>query len=426
MPPVNLPYGRYHALMTSFESLRERLGEVLRGRAERMQGELAEHVAIPTGHNHRPGLDAYRAIVRGRLEALGASSELVPGEPRPAWISPGTIDRAEAAAREVPPTLVCRRDGAGLRVHIAGHLDTVFPPGGPFCEMRVAGDGLTAVGPGVVDMKGGVLIALHALEALAEVGVETRWTFTLNSDEETGTYHSDRALREVASAHDVGIALEPALPDGSLAIERKGSGQFLIETVGRSAHAGREFEKGVSAVYALARELTAVEGMSDVGAGTTVNVGPVEGGVATNVVPDRARAWGNARFVGEAESAALGARLDGLAREAGERSAGVLVRRSFNRPAKPRTSSVEWLAMVAREEAESIGQRLPFSATGGVCDGNNMQAAGLPTIDTMGVRGGGLHTHDEWIELASLAERGQLLGCVLARLGSMEAGAIGG
>eukprot|EP01025_Chloroclados_australasicus_P016110 TRINITY_DN17924_c4_g1_i1.p2 TRINITY_DN17924_c4_g1~~TRINITY_DN17924_c4_g1_i1.p2 ORF type:complete len:214 (+),score=52.98 TRINITY_DN17924_c4_g1_i1:35-643(+) len=115
------------------------------------------------------------------------------------------------------------------RVLIAGHLDTVHPDGGPFQELTVAEDGATAVGPGCVDMKGGLVIAACALESLEEAGVPASWTYLLNADEETGSYHSEAALRDQASQHDFGLALEPALPGGELAIERMGSGQFMIE-----------------------------------------------------------------------------------------------------------------------------------------------------------------------------------------------------
>jgi len=284
--------------------------------------------------------------------------------------------------------------------------------------MAISEDGKTAIGPGVVDMKGGLLIAVEALEALHAAGIEIGWSFVLNSDEETGSYHSTPALMEVARGHDVGLALEPALPGGGLAVERKGSGQFYIETTGVSAHAGREFEKGVSAVYEMGRVLVELSKMSDLERGITVNVGPLEGGVATNVVPPSASAWGNVRFPDQQAADEIGAKIDALATAEGGGGAcpGVSVRRKFSRPAKPMTPEVERLAGMAKAAAEALGQTMTFEKTGGVCDGNTLQAAGLPTIDTLGVRGGGLHTTSEWIELASLSERAQLFACLLVAL----------
>lgn len=388
------------------------LRAIIAPRHDEMVEDLRRYVGIPTGKNCTPGLDEFRALLADRLEALGARTRLIPGDPRPAWVGVG----GESGAGDPPPTAVCTRDQPGRpRVLIAGHLDTVFDPDGPFRELTIAPDGRTATGPGVVDMKGGILIAVIALEALEAAGIDLPWTFLLNSDEETGSYASDRALREVAAQHEFGLALEPALPDGSLAIARKGSGQFFIEAHGRSAHAGRDFDKGVSAVYALAETLVQVGRLSDLSRGITVNVGPLKGGGATNVVPDYAAAWGNTRFPDAGAGADIGAALDRLATP-GDALPRIVVHRSFNRPAKPRTPGTDRLAMLAREVAETLGQQLPFAETGGVCDGNNLQDAGLPTIDTLGVRGGGLHTHQEWIDLASLTERATLLACLLERL----------
>ncbi|MEM8836442.1 MAG: M20/M25/M40 family metallo-hydrolase, partial [Planctomycetota bacterium] len=359
------------------------------------------------------GLDRYRDAIVSRLEAMGAATTSHAGPSKPDWLLGG-------AAGDPPPTVVCESEairdaGDAVRLLIAGHLDTVFDPAGEFREMVVQPDGKTAIGPGVVDMKGGILIAVVALEALHAAEQRVAWSFLLNSDEETGSFYSHAHLEQAARAHDVGIALEPALPGGALAVQRKGSGQFAIETFGRSAHAGREFEKGVSAVYALARALTEVEKMSDLERGVTVNVGPLRGGIATNAVPDHAIAWGNARYPDPQAADELGAKLDALATSA-DAMPRVVVHRAFNRPAKPMTPPVERLGMFVRDAAEGIGQSLPFESTGGVCDGNILQSVGLPTVDTLGVRGGGLHTTDEWIELDSLVERAQLLAVTLLRL----------
>jgi glutamate carboxypeptidase len=213
----------------------------------------------------------------------------------------------------------------------------------------------------------------------------------------------------------VGLVVEPALPDGSLATQRMGAGQFRIETFGRSAHVGRAFAEGVSAVTALGRILVEIAGMSDPDRGRIVNVGPLKGGDVTNAVADYASCWGNVRFADEAAGDDLGRMLDALA-TTDDAMPRVVVRRTWNRPAKPLTDAVEALAQRARGAAEDLGQSLPFSATGGVCDGNILQHAGLPTIDTLGVRGGNLHRTDEFIELASLVERCQLLAVLIARL----------
>jgi glutamate carboxypeptidase len=394
------------------------LSRSLAQRQPRLVEELRGLVNICTGGSSdiaREGLDRTREMLTARLRAIGATVTIEPGDPRPAWIGgPGSTDRGPWA----PPTAVCRGPSvtaAKCRVLLVGHLDTVHPPESPFRELSISSDGKSATGPGCVDMKGGLLVLVAALEALAEAGLPVAWTVAFNSDEETGTYCSDRVLRRLAREHDVGLVVEPAMPDGSLAIRRPGSGQFLIETRGRAAHVGRDFAKGVSAVNALARAISAVAELPDPARGLVANIGPLEGGAAANVVPDSARAWGNVRFTDEAQARELEDRLRAM-ETPGDALPGVRVTTSFNRPSKPTTPGVERLALMARAAAEDLGQALPFAPTGGVCDGNNLQAEGLPTVDTLGVRGGGLHTPPEWIELPSLHERAALLAVLISRL----------
>ncbi len=413
----------------SLTSDEQRLCDAIRSREKALLEDLRLHVGLPTGANNTSALDETRERLAHRLSVLGATIVMVHGDPKPEW-----LHGVDAATRP-PPVAVCRRPARNARrgqpaVLISGHLDTVHDPHGTFRHLTLAGDGKTATGPGCVDMKGGLVIAVAALEALAECGIDADWSVILNSDEETGSYHSERALRAEArrtlaagaerGGPGLGLVLEPALPDGSLVTERLGSGQFMIEATGRAAHVGRDFDKGVSAVTALAHAIVGVSSLSDVARGKIANIGPLEGGIATNVVPDRARAWGNVRYPHKQIMNELESGLRALEAHAspsgGAIAPSVRVHTSFNRPAKPLTPEVERLALSARAAAESLGQRLPFGKTGGVCDGNILQDEGLPTIDTLGVRGGGLHTPQEWIELASLVERCQLLALLIARL----------
>ncbi len=395
----------------------QRVADVIARKSKDLLEDLRLHVGLPTGGNNRAALEETRERFGIRLQELGANTHMVGPDPKPAWLLGG-----EAGAY-MPPTAVCERlNGAKSgRVMIAGHLDTVHDPEGDFLDLSIAPGGKTAVGPGCVDMKGGLVIAVAALEALEECGVAANWTFTLNSDEETGTYHSESALIEQAKLHDFGLALEPALPGGELVVERMGSGQFVIETTGKSAHVGRAFVEGRSAVVELARCITESARFPEPARGKILNIGPLKGGVATNAVPDSARAWGNVRFADNTIADELAVQLDALQTKEGA-VPGVIVRRSFNRPAKPKTPAVEALALRARGVAEALGQELPFASTGGVCDGNVLQSAGLATIDTLGVRGGGLHTPDEWIDLTSLVERCQLLAILVARLSAGGSG----
>jgi glutamate carboxypeptidase len=388
----------------------QRVCEAIDRRLDAMLEDLRTVVAIPTGRNHTPGLDEYRDWMVRRLRALGAVAEEIPGDPSPDWLYGATDGPA-------PPTVVCRRQtGSGPRILIACHLDTVFDPADPFREMTLSLDGATASGPGVIDMKGGTIMALHVLEALEDAGLRLSWTFLLNSDEETGSHHSRQTLLDEAARHDVGLATEPALADGSLAIERMGSGQFQIETVGRSAHTGRAFREGVSAVNALADAILKAAAVADPDEGRLVNIGPLRGGSTLNAVPDHALAWGEMRFPTQEKADEIRGMLERIQTSDETDLPRVLIRMVFGRPAKPLAPQTEALGLLAREAAEAAGQPLPFASTGGVCDGNILQAGGLPTIDTLGVRGAGMHTRGERLEVDSLTERGRMFALLLMRL----------
>jgi glutamate carboxypeptidase len=405
-------------------TLEREIADAAEARRDELFQDLKLHVETPTGGNHAPGLDQTRSILLERLARLGGVPTLIPGDPKPGWL-------LGATGGVIPPTGIASRPSkeAGLtRILIAGHMDTVHDPAGPFQKLTVNPDGKTAIGPGCVDMKGGLVIAVAALEILHELRVDCAWSFLLNSDEETGSYYSESAIRQAAREHDLALALEPSLPDGSLVIERAGSGQFKVETFGKSAHVGRDFTSGISAVTELARVLLELAKLPEPERGMIVNVGPLKGGDVTNGVPDYAQAWGNVRFPNPEGCEELAAKVDALMTPADapkDRLPRVVIHRSFNRPAKPLTPGVQFLADSAKAVATELGQPMPFGRTAGVCDGNILQDEGLPCIDTLGVRGGGLHTPDEWIDLSSLVERCQLLAILMARLSHADRARLG-
>jgi len=399
----------------ALSAIEREIAAKLVARASAMERDLTEFVAIPTCSGHEEGLVRFRAIMRARLVALGAEISEIAGDPKPAWIvQPG--QRADAA----PPVALraIARGGSGRSVLITGHLDTVHDPFGAFQTLARSTQS-RAEGPGAIDMKGGLVCMLHALEVLAELGVKPAWTVLLNSDEETGSLHSQRAIRAearaCAAAGGIGLAMEPSLPDGSLVLERLGSCTFRIECEGRAVHAGRDFANGVSAVNALAAKILDAAKLVDLDAGTVVNIGPLEGGKATNIVADRARGWGNARFKDATREDALKRGLFALATAADAPLPRTRLEYESNRPAKPEIPAVRALAEQARAIGEALGEKVGFGKSGGVSDGNLMQAEGLPTIDTMGPRGGNLHRTDEYIELDSMAPRAAMLAILLAR-----------
>lgn len=399
------------ALTAKESALRDRLVRT----GTDMLARLADAVAVPTGGGHRAGLDRLRASVAKRLSALGAEIEEVPVEVRPAWVDPsGTVDA-------MTPTLVARRTRgrAGARLLLSGHLDTVHDPDGAFQRLEPRGDG-AMTGPGCADMKGGVEVMLSALEALEAERHAVAWTVLLVGDEESGSFGSAATIARVAAEHDRAFVVEPAANAGDLVVERPGSGQFVIEAFGRAAHAGRDFTKGVSAVQALAGAVLGAGALADPARGRLVNIGPLQGGAATNIVPDLARAWGNLRYRDEADGAALGAALDALATGADGEVPRVRVRRLHNRPAKPCTEAVRALGERAQAVAVDLGLQVGLASTGGVSDANLIQHAGPPTLDGLGVRGGNLHRTDEFMWPDSLTERAALLAVLLARESSVR------
>jgi glutamate carboxypeptidase len=395
------------------DALESRLIVSIAQRRDELIRDLSHWVAIPTGHNHTPGLDDQRGLITSRLARLGASTSLIPGQPRPDWLD----EHARSEAGPIPPTALSSRPhaSASRRLLLAGHIDTVHDPSGDFQRLTIDAASGRAAGPGCMDMKGGILAAIAALEALEDAGVPCSWSFLINSDEETGSFHSDQAFRaEAARGYDAGLIFEPALPDGSLVVKRPGSAQFLLETIGKSAHVGRDFAAGVSAVNQLARDILRADALMREHKDLIINIGPLRGGSASNIVPDRALAWGNVRFWEHSES-----EIQAIVRSL--ESPSTTVRFALGRPAKPMLPGVEQLALTARAAAEDLGQQLPFGSTGGVCDGNNLQSAGLRVIDTLGVLGGKAHTPQEFLLLDSLVSRAQLAAVLMKRLSTGEA-----
>lgn len=396
------------AVEASLDRVERQLLAAAASRDRAMRSDLAAWVAIPTGWGDPAGIEALRHEIARRLEAIGGELRLEAGDPRPEWL------QEASGGSGISATLVARGGEGRQAFLLSGHLDTVHDPAGPFRSLQPC-SGERATGPGCADMKGGLLVAVTALELLHAAGIPLRWTFLLNADEESGSFHSARSLREHAAGHAAGLVFEPALPGGRLAISRMGSAQFRLRVRGRAAHVGRDFASGVSAVYGLAGALQRLASLSSPSAGRIVNVGPICGGTATNVVPESAAAWGNARFTDAESQRLLEEAVLALATADGQ-CPQVLVEWLASRPAKPETPAVRALAAEVVAIGGALGAAIETTATGGVCDGNNLQAAGLPVIDTLGVRGGNLHRPDEFIELDSLVERAALAAILLKRL----------
>lgn len=306
-------------------------------------------------------------------------------------------------------------DGGGPgRVTLIGHVDTVFPLGEtsrrPF---RIEGG--RAYGPGVADMKGGVLLMAYAVRALRTLRVPFgRVDLVINADEEIGSPRSHETIARLAQGTDCALVLEPGREDGSVVSARKGVGDFRVEVHGRPAHAGVAPERGHSAIHELARCIETIQRLNGRLPGVSFNVGVIAGGTRPNVVPEWAHCDIDVRTVRRTDEADVRR----LLREAllPPRDAGVEIRLlgDFHMPPMERTEGTARLVAQAQAIAGRLGHELRDIATGGGSDGNRVSAQGIPVLDALGPVGGAAHTPDEYIELDSVPLRGAILAALIA------------
>ena len=310
-----------------------------------------------------------------------------------------------------------KRPQAPVQVLLVGHMDTVFPKTHHF-QSPVLNDGVIN-GPGTADMKGGILTMLTALRAFENSQKDNNvgWRVLLNADEETGSHGSAAVLASAAKNAHVGMIYEPALPDGTLAGARKGSGNFTFVASGIGAHAGREFTKGRNAILLLTEVAQALASLTDIERGITVNVSRISGGTVFNVVPDQAVCQFNIRCETTEDQVALAAKLEEIeAQFNGREGFGLKLSGTFSRPPKVVSPANSLLMNWTQECGQALNIDLSFKATGGCCDGNNLAAAGLPNIDTLGVLGDHIHTDKEYMVVNSFTERATLSYLLLNKI----------
>jgi glutamate carboxypeptidase len=296
-------------------------------------------------------------------------------------------------------------------------METVYGVDHPFQRVRALPDGRVN-GPGVADMKGGLAVMIAALQAFEQHpgAASTGYEVIINSDEEVGSGSSSSLIARAARGKLAALTYEPsALPDGTLAGARPGSGNFSFDIRGRSAHAGRNPQDGRNAITAAAELALALEALRR--DGLTVNVARLDGGSPNNVVPDRAVLRVNLRPRTPAlEAAARDGIAASVAQVASARDVQIHIHGGFGRPPKPLDATALRLFTLVEQAGRDLGQHITRKDSGGVCDGNNIAACGVPVVDTMGVRGGAIHSEEEYLIPQSLGERAGLSALVLARL----------
>lgn len=396
---------------------------LVRERQDAMLQRTLDWARINTGSWNADGLGQFAPLLGDVMREMGMQVELAQTPPIKTVADDGSSDAFQTG----PVVLGVMRPEAPVQVVLTGHYDTVFPDG-TFTEIKQLDDNRIN-GPGTADMKGGIVVMLEALRAF-DAGPDRDklgYRIVLSPDEETGNFASADFITRAATGAHIGMTYEPAMETGQLAGARKGSAVIDVVLRGKASHAGRAYFEGRSAIYAAADLATRIEKLNENDSGVTFNVGTIDGGNAVNIVPEIAVVRLGARAPDGASAdwamKALEAELDTVLQRDGITGE---VHGGFYRPPKPRNAAQADLFGAVAETGRALNLEIEFVDTGGVCEGNNVFAAGVPNIDTLGVRGGLIHSHDEFFCVDSLAERAGLSALILNRLadGRIDAAAI--
>ncbi len=305
-------------------------------------------------------------------------------------------------------------------VLLLGHYDTVYPLG-TLATMPCRAVGGKLTGPGVLDMKSGIALMLHALAGLQEWHkgkchgrLPRPVTVLLVSDEEVGSETSRAITESLAKKAAAVLVIEPSHGlHGAVKTARKGVGEYLVKVTGKASHAGLDFQKGVNAIVELARQIEKISSFTDLQRGLTVNVGIVSGGSRTNVVPAEASAQVDVRIARLKDGAGIDKKMRGL--RPFNRKCKIEVSGGLNRPPMERTAGVAALYAQASAIARELGWKLEEAAVGGGSDGNFTASLGIPTLDGLGAVGDGAHAPHEHILISELPRRAALLAGLIER-----------
>jgi glutamate carboxypeptidase len=380
------------------------LQRIVDARLPRFLAELETMVNIDCGSYTPDGVNRIADLVADALRAEGADVERIPHRPAD-------------GAPQLGDLVIGRIAGEGRRILLIGHMDTVFDAGTAAARpFHIEGD--RALGPGVTDMKAGLLAGLHAIGALHEAGAQPAITFVANPDEEIGSPFSTEHIRRLAPDHDAVLVLECARANGDIVSARKGIADYHLTLVGRAAHAGVEPEKGRSAILEAAHQVVALHALNGRWPTVTVNAGVIRGGTRPNVVAERCELQVDLRAAHADAFDAAAAEVARLAAVPEVPDVRIDLRRIASHPPMERTDASATLVAQAVTIAGELGFPLRDAATGGASDANTTAALGIPTIDGLGPVGGDDHSVDEWLDVTSVAPRTTLLAALIARIGS--------
>ncbi len=392
-----------------------RIVDHLRSRQTAMAASVVDWAHVNSGSRNLAGLETMRGLIEARLAPLADCIETK---------APDPVMTLSDAGEQIPvphgANLRARkRIGANRRMILTGHMDTVFPSDHAFQTCRNL-DANTLNGPGTADMKGGLLVMIEALTALEEAGAidGLGWDVVVNADEEVSSLGSAALLRETARQCQIGMTFEPSVtPEGALASARRGSGNFIASIAGRSAHAGRAPEDGRNAVIAAADLALRLDALKRDIPGLLVNVARISGGGANNIVPDHAAlSWNMRPLDAEAQHRAQHGIAAAIAAVEAAHEVTIAISGHFARPPKPFDAPHQALFGLVRDTGADLGLQIDWQPSGGVCDGNNIAAENVVVVDTMGVRGGAIHTPQEYLLIDSLSERAALAAITILRI----------
>ena len=367
-------------------------------RRDQMVQTIRQLVEIESPSDNNDGVDRLGKLLAGRFEGLGGHAK---------------FHRVQKFGDHLQVDFA--GTGRGKPVLLLGHLDTVYPLGTlATMPSRVASGRLW--GPGTFDMKSGIALMLHAIEALRawhQDVLPRPVTVLLVSDEEVGSDTSRRITENLARQSAAVLVLEPCQgPKGAVKTARKGIGEYVLKVTGKAAHSGLDFEKGQSAILELARQIVAIQKLIDLKRGLTLNVGTVQGGTRVNVIPAEASAVLDVRVARKQDAAGIDRKLRSL--KPFNRQCKLEISGGMNRPPMERTSSVAALYKKAAEIAKQMGWKLEEAAVGGGSDGNFTAGLGIPTLDGLGGVGEGAHATHESILISELPKRAALLAELIA------------
>lgn len=306
-----------------------------------------------------------------------------------------------------------------IDVMLIGHMDTVFPVGTAVAR-PMTHDNERAYGPGVSDMKSGLLSVVYALRDLDSTALDAlSICVCMNPDEEIGSLHSEAWLKSVAINAKHVLVAEAARADGSLVKARKGMARYRLNFHGKAAHAGNEPQNGRSAITEMAHWILAINTMTDFESGTTLNAGVVSGGAGANIVPDFAEVVVDVRFWDNDEYAAADTQIRTLTETPFTDGVTITVEREAHKPSMVPSPQTEVLMAQVEVVGKKLGIDITWQAVGGGSDANLTAVLGIPTLDGLGPIGAGFHSEDEWLDLASIEPRIRLLQHVLVKIANV-------